>query len=79
MFASYVIAAWILIPISYYMGIWESDKYPIQSQTLWIRNGTKVSLSPLSSSFDASQLVSSAVSDGQTHELRFLAQQRAFR
>ncbi|EIM85355.1 OPT oligopeptide transporter [Stereum hirsutum FP-91666 SS1] len=41
MFASYVISAWILIPISYYMGIWESDKYPIQSQTLWMRNGTK--------------------------------------
>lgn len=43
MFAAYVISAWILIPVSYYMGIWETDKYPIQSQTLYMRNGSTVS------------------------------------
>lgn len=43
MFASYVIAAWILIPIAYYKGLWNSDQYPIQSQTLYTRNGSTVS------------------------------------
>ncbi|KAJ7582911.1 OPT oligopeptide transporter protein-domain-containing protein [Mycena floridula] len=39
-FSSYVIVAWILIPVAYFTGIWESDKYPVQSQSLYLRNGS---------------------------------------
>ncbi|KAF5338104.1 hypothetical protein D9758_015381 [Tetrapyrgos nigripes] len=41
MFTAGVIAAWILIPIGFFTGIWQSDLYPIQTQTLYLRNGSK--------------------------------------
>lgn len=42
-FAAYIVAAWLLIPIAHLNGIWQSDLYPIQSQSLYTKEGTKVS------------------------------------
>ncbi|KAI4526938.1 OPT superfamily oligopeptide transporter [Schizophyllum commune Loenen D] len=38
--AACVVTAWILVPIGFINGIWGSDKYPIQTQTLYLRNGS---------------------------------------
>lgn len=38
--AACIITAWILIPIGFTKGIWGSDIYPIQTQTLYLRNGS---------------------------------------
>ncbi|KAK7453217.1 hypothetical protein VKT23_011898 [Stygiomarasmius scandens] len=40
-FAAAMIGAWILVPIGFFTGAWDSDKYPIQTQTLYLRNGSK--------------------------------------
>ncbi|THU87096.1 OPT superfamily oligopeptide transporter [Dendrothele bispora CBS 962.96] len=40
-FVAAVIGAWILVPIGFFTGAWDSDKYPIQTQTLYLRNGSK--------------------------------------
>lgn len=42
-FAAAIIGAWILVPIGQLTGAWESDIYPIQSQSLRLRNGSTVS------------------------------------
>ena len=42
--AACVVTAWILVPIGFINGIWGSDKYPIQTQTLYLRNGSTVRL-----------------------------------
>ncbi|KAF8828451.1 hypothetical protein HHX47_DHR3000276 [Lentinula edodes] len=39
-FASSVIAAWILIPVAFFTNAWDSAIYPIQSQALYLRNGS---------------------------------------
>ena len=39
--AACVVTAWILVPIGFINGIWGSDKYPIQTQTLYLRNGSR--------------------------------------
>lgn len=40
MFIGSVITAWILVPICYYTGAWSSDIYPVQSQSLRVKNGS---------------------------------------
>nr|GAT51061.1 OPT oligopeptide transporter [Mycena chlorophos] len=40
MFAGYVIACWILIPIGALGGAWQNDLYPMQSQSLFLANGS---------------------------------------
>ncbi|KAJ3992066.1 OPT oligopeptide transporter protein-domain-containing protein, partial [Lentinula boryana] len=39
-FTSSVIAAWILIPTAFFTNAWDSALYPIQSQTLYLKNGS---------------------------------------
>ncbi|KAJ3973154.1 OPT oligopeptide transporter protein-domain-containing protein [Lentinula raphanica] len=39
-FASSVIAAWLLIPAAFFTNAWGSALYPIQSQTLYLKNGS---------------------------------------
>ncbi|KAL7416397.1 OPT oligopeptide transporter [Mrakia frigida] len=39
-FLGSIIGCWILVPIGYYTGVWDSDKYDIQSQALHQANGT---------------------------------------
>ncbi|KAJ3973155.1 OPT oligopeptide transporter protein-domain-containing protein [Lentinula raphanica] len=39
-FASCVVAAWILIPAAFFTNAWGSALYPIQSQALYLKNGS---------------------------------------
>ncbi|KAJ7718252.1 OPT oligopeptide transporter protein-domain-containing protein, partial [Mycena metata] len=41
MFAAFVLGAWILVPISAIGGAWQNDLYPVQTQTLYLANGSK--------------------------------------
>ncbi|KAJ3757160.1 OPT oligopeptide transporter protein-domain-containing protein [Lentinula raphanica] len=41
-FASCVVAAWILIPAAFFTNAWGSALYPIQSQALYLKNGSTV-------------------------------------
>ncbi|KAJ7157486.1 OPT oligopeptide transporter [Mycena filopes] len=40
-FAAFVLSAWILIPIGALGGAWQGKLYPIQTQTLYLANGSK--------------------------------------
>ncbi|KAF8902832.1 OPT oligopeptide transporter protein-domain-containing protein [Mucidula mucida] len=46
-FAAGLIGAWILIPVAHLTGVWESDKYMVQSQALQLRNGSTYPTSQL--------------------------------
>ncbi|KIK57919.1 hypothetical protein GYMLUDRAFT_246574 [Collybiopsis luxurians FD-317 M1] len=39
-FAAFVLGAWILIPAAFFTNAWDSTLYPIQSQSLYLRNGS---------------------------------------
>ncbi|KAF8160534.1 OPT oligopeptide transporter [Mycena galopus ATCC 62051] len=39
-FAAFVLGAWILVPIGAIGGAWQNDLYPMQSQSLYIANGS---------------------------------------
>ncbi|KAF5365874.1 hypothetical protein D9757_011049 [Collybiopsis confluens] len=39
-FAAFVVSAWIIIPAAFFTNAWGSSLYPIQSQSLYLRNGS---------------------------------------
>ncbi|KAF8148789.1 OPT oligopeptide transporter protein-domain-containing protein [Mycena galopus ATCC 62051] len=39
-FAAFVLGAWILVPIGAIGGAWQNDLYPMQSQSLYVANGS---------------------------------------
>ncbi|KAJ7075604.1 OPT oligopeptide transporter [Mycena belliarum] len=40
-FAAFVLGAWILVPIGALGGAWQNDLYPMQSQSLFLANGSR--------------------------------------
>lgn len=40
-FAAFVLGAWILVPIGALGGAWENDLYPMQTQSLYMTNGSR--------------------------------------
>lgn len=40
-FVGFVLGAWILVPIGAIAGAWQNDLYPMQSQSLYLTNGSR--------------------------------------
>ncbi|KAG0024539.1 hypothetical protein BGZ82_010426 [Podila clonocystis] len=40
-FAAFVVSVWVLVPISYFTGVWNGKQFPIMSNVLYMANGTR--------------------------------------